>query len=94
MSCWEAVSALQNTYKQPVESARARLKGFADDFALSLVNIGPDELTAALDAYATYGKGRHRAGLNFGDCFAYACAKTNRARLLYKGDDFFHTDLA
>ena len=94
MSCWEAVSALQNTYKQPVESARERLKTFSDDFALSLVTIGPDELNAALDAYQMYGKGRHRAALNFGDCFAYACAKTNDARLLYKGADFAHTDLA
>jgi ribonuclease VapC len=41
-----------------------------------------------------YGKGRHPARLNMGDCFAYACAKTNDARLLYKGDDFSHTDLA
>jgi len=51
-------------------------------------------LELALDAYARYGKGRHRAALNMGDCFAYACAKANRAKLLYKGDDFVHTDLA
>ena len=94
MSCWEAVSALQNTYKQPVDLARARLQEFAGDFALSLVMIGADELRTALDAYQAYGKGRHRAQLNFGDCFAYACAKTNNARLLYKGEDFAHTDLA
>ena len=52
------------------------------------------ELAIALDAYQTYGKGRHPAGLNMGDCFAYACAKVNDARLLYKGDDFARTDLA
>lgn len=94
LSCWEAVSALQNTYKVPVELARDRLHGFASDFSLSMVTIGAEELAAALDAYQLYGKGRHPAGLNFGDCFAYACAKTNGARLLYKGDDFSHTDLA
>lgn len=94
MSCWEAVSALQNTYKQPVDVARGRLQDFAGDFSLSIVDIGAQELQAALDAYQIYGKGRHRAQLNFGDCFAYACAKTNDARLLYKGNDFAHTDLA
>ena len=45
-------------------------------------------------AYRLWGKGVHPAGLNFGDCFAYACAKGYRAALLYKGDDFAKTDLA
>lgn len=48
----------------------------------------------ATAAYDRYGKGRHPARLNMGDCFAYACAKTHDARLLYKGDDFSKTDLA
>ncbi|WP_421739411.1 type II toxin-antitoxin system VapC family toxin [Caulobacter sp.] len=49
--------------------------------------------TAALDAYLLYGKGRHPARLNLGDCFAYALAKTLDAPLLYKGDDFPLTDV-
>ncbi|HEX8047914.1 type II toxin-antitoxin system VapC family toxin [Rhizobium sp.] len=49
----------------------------------------------AMDAAATYGKAiGHPADLNFGDCFAYACAKAHGAGLLYKGDDFAQTDLA
>ena len=44
-------------------------------------------------AYQQWGKGNHPAGLNFGDCFAYALARTKREPLLYKGDDFRHTDL-
>ena len=48
---------------------------------------------AAIDAFARYGKGRHPAGLNFGDCFAYACAKLASAPLLYKGEDFAKTDI-
>ena len=48
----------------------------------------------AVSAHARYGKGHHDARLNMGDCFAYACARTNNARLLYKGDDFSRTDLA
>jgi ribonuclease VapC len=50
---------------------------------------------AALDAAMTYGKAvGHPADLNFGDCFAYACAKAHGVRLMYKGDDFAQTDLA
>jgi ribonuclease VapC len=47
----------------------------------------------ALAAYLAYGKGVHRAGLNMGDCFAYALAKQLDAPLLYKGDDFPLTDV-
>ena len=50
--------------------------------------------TLAVDAYARFGKGRHPARLNFGDCFAYACAKHLGARLLFKGDDFGKTDIS
>jgi ribonuclease VapC len=48
---------------------------------------------AALDAYLRFGKGRHPARLNLGDCFAYALAKALDAPLLYKGDDFALTDV-
>lgn len=49
----------------------------------------------AIDASMKYGKALgHKADLNFGDCFAYACAKANRLALLYKGNDFSLTDLA
>jgi ribonuclease VapC len=47
----------------------------------------------ARDAYVRFGKGRHRAGLNFGDCFAYALAKASGEPLLYKGEDFGRTDI-
>ena len=47
----------------------------------------------ALEAFERFGKGRHPAALNFGDCFAYARARSARAPLLYKGDDFAQTDI-
>jgi ribonuclease VapC len=47
----------------------------------------------ARQAYRDFGKGRHRAGLNLGDCFAYALAKDKSEALLFKGDDFCHTDI-
>lgn len=48
----------------------------------------------AYDAWLRYGKGRHPAGLNFGDCFSYALAKLRAEPLLFKGDDFSKTDIA
>jgi ribonuclease VapC len=48
----------------------------------------------AREAYRDFGMGRHRAGLNFGDCFAYALAKASGEPLLFKGDDFRHTDVS
>lgn len=94
MSGWEAVSALVSSYKLPVAFARQEVEVTARLRPFRLVTIGDDERRLAIKAYETYGKGRHRAQLNMGDCFAYACAKANRAALLYKGDDFIHTDLA
>ena len=53
-----------------------------------------DQARIARDAYKDFGKGSgHKAGLNFGDCFAYALAKTTGEPLLFKGDDFGHTDI-
>ena len=48
----------------------------------------------AISAFAQYGKGRHPAALNFGDCCAYALAKSMNLPLLYKGNDFSQTDIA
>lgn len=48
---------------------------------------------AAADAHRRFGKGRHPAGLNFGDCFAYALATREQVPLLFKGDDFARTDV-
>lgn len=56
--------------------------------------MGPDIAAIALEAHARFGKGRHPAALNMGDCFAYALAKAHGAALLFKGDDFVKTDIA
>lgn len=61
---------------------------------LLLVSIGQRKRELATAAYASYGKGRHPAGLNMGDRVSYACAKANGAALLYKGQDFALTDVA
>ena len=60
---------------------------------IRLVPLDEAQLWAAADACRRYGKGRHRAQLNFGDTFAYALASTRGIPLLFKGDDFARTDL-
>ena len=62
--------------------------------AIEVVPMNLDQLEWARYAYRTYGKGRHNAGLNFGDCFAYALAKSRSEPLLYRGSDFPETDIA
>lgn len=58
------------------------------------VEFGPVHWPVALDAWARFGRGRHPAGLNFGDCIAYATAAVAGQALLAKGDDFARTDIA
>lgn len=55
--------------------------------------ITVDHGELARQAFLDFGKGRHKAGLNFGDCFSYALAKATGEPLLYKGDDFSQTDI-
>jgi len=66
-------------------------------FALAKVVIEPitaEQAHIARQAYRDYGRGSgHPANLNFGDCFSYALARAKREPILYKGDDFIHTDL-
>ena len=93
IALWETVAGLCRSHIFSVESARDRVKGLCDLFGLQSVGIGDREYDLALQAYAQFGKGRHPAGLNMGDCFAYACAKAHNAALLFKGEDFAKTDI-
>jgi ribonuclease VapC len=61
--------------------------------AVDLVSVDVDQADAARIAYRRYGRGRHRAGLNYDDCFSYALAKLSGQPLLFKGDDFTRTDI-
>jgi ribonuclease VapC len=94
LAIWEATIALSRPRGRMLDLAIADISAFVAARGIAIVPIGEREGAFALDAHRRFGKGRHPAGVNFGDCFAYACAKTNNARLLYKGDDFTHTDLA
>lgn len=58
-----------------------------------IVAVDAEIATLAVDGFRQYGKGRHPAGLNFGDCFAYALAKQRQEALLFVGNDFSQTDI-
>jgi ribonuclease VapC len=70
-----------------------RLDDFLLEAEVSLEPVSVEQARLAREAYRDFGKGRHRAGLNFGDCFAYALAKDKGEPLLFKGDDFRRTDV-
>jgi ribonuclease VapC len=82
-----------------VESRRGEVAGRELDLFLhradvQTVAVNEEQALLARAAWRRYGKGRHPAGLNFGDLFAYALARASSEELLYKGDDFARTDLA
>lgn len=60
---------------------------------ISVEPVTVEQGEMASQAYQDFGKGRHKAGLNFGDCFSYALAKAKGEKLLFKGDDFSQTDI-
>jgi ribonuclease VapC len=60
---------------------------------VDLVGVDADQAEVARSAYRRFGKGRDPAGLNYGDCFAYALAKVSGEPLLFKDGDFGHTDI-
>lgn len=66
---------------------------FAMQMELQMVPFDADQLAIARQAFRRFGKGRHPAGLNFGDCFAYALAKATGEPVLAKGNDFRRTDI-
>lgn len=72
---------------------RAELELFVYEAELTVVPFDRVQADVAARAWRQYGKGRHPAGLNFGDCFAYALSKTTQEPLLFKGDDFAQTDI-
>lgn len=61
--------------------------------AVEVVSVDEEQAVIARAAWRRFGKGRHAAGLNFGDCFAYALASVRGEPLLFKGDDFAATDV-
>ncbi len=81
------------TGRRGAPTPAAVVEGLVKELAIAVVPFGETEWQAAVDAFARFGRGRHRAALNFGDCLAYASAATANDTLLFVGDDFAHTDI-
>jgi ribonuclease VapC len=93
IALWEVVAGLIKTYVITVHEAHAKVAQLVRAAEITLVPIGDRELMLAAEAYVNFGKGRHPARLNMGDCFAYACARSHEVPLLFAGEDFSGTDV-
>jgi ribonuclease VapC len=88
---WVEAAIVTDGNRNPVLSRR--FDDLLRDVRMRIETVTPRQAEIARHAYRDFGKGRHTAGLNFGDCFAYALAKELDEPLLFKGDDFAHTDV-
>ena len=75
-------------------AGRADLELFLREAAIEVAPVTADQAEIACEVFRRFGRGRHPAGLNIGDTFAYALAKATGEPLLFKGDDFARTDIA
>jgi len=90
VNLWETqVSACR---RDPAPTASTDVLQMIEDLGVAIRPISPGEAKGAFEAWDRFGKGRHAAGLNMGDCFAFAAAKELGAALLFKGFDFGQTD--
>lgn len=74
--------------------ARSDLLALIGAIGIEVIPVDLEQANLALEAYRRFGRGNHPAGLNFGDCFAYALAEAHGEPLLFKGDDFSKTPVA
>ncbi len=78
--------------RQGAEAARD-LQLLIEQVRIRILPVDEDQVRLAVEAWRRFGRGRHPAALNFGDCFAYALARSLGEPLLFKGDDFAQTDI-
>nr|WP_294555331.1 type II toxin-antitoxin system VapC family toxin [uncultured Rhodopila sp.] len=90
---FEAATGLARIATAPIADALALARRFLKEIDATVVAIDGDTAAIAVAAFDRFGTGRHPAGLNMGDCFAYACARQGDVKLLCKGDDFPRTDI-
>jgi ribonuclease VapC len=93
VAVWEAVAGLARAYALSVAEARRKVAEFLEAAQVETLVVGQTQLDLALDAYDQFGKGRHPARLNLGDCFTYAAAEASNAPLLHKDEGFWLTDV-
>ena len=94
LAVWETALAVARVLDLSIAEASAAVTRYLVLIGIVVVPVAPETASIALSAFERYGKGRHPARLNFGDCFAYACARHLGQPLMFKGGDFSQTDIA
>lgn len=90
---YESAMAVARSHVMSIEQATEIVQKFCKALNAQTTVINDDLALGALTAACRFGKGRHKAALNMGDCFSYAAAKALKVPLLFKGNDFTHTDI-
>ena len=93
MSVVNALEVTMVTESRGGAPAGSEFDRYVERMGIELEPVSLEMLASARYAWRRFGKGNHPAGLNFGDCFAYALADVTREPLLFKGDDFARTDV-
>lgn len=93
IALYEATTGLARKRACSIEDAASLVEEFAEATSAKIIDITAAIARDAARAFGRFGRGRHRADLNMGDCFSYACARAEGLPLLFKGDDFVHTDI-
>jgi ribonuclease VapC len=93
LAVWEATIAVARVLGLTIGETADALERYLELMEITVVAVPPEAARIALEAFDRYGKGRHPARLNFGDCFAYACARHLAEPLMFKGADFPQTDI-
>lgn len=88
-----AATLLETRMVAERDDGTVELEELLEVIGAEVVPVDARQVDLAFEGFRRYGKGRHRAGLNFGDLFAYALARAADRPLLFKGDDFVHTDI-
>jgi ribonuclease VapC len=88
-----AINYLEAAIRIDGQNSVVAAQAFMELSAIAIEPVSLSHMQLERRAYAQFGKVRHRAGLNLGDAFAYAVAEERNAPLLFKGDDFIHTDV-
>jgi ribonuclease VapC len=94
IAIYESVLGLARATDISIAEAERAVSRLLADAQAEVISITGEIARGALRAFERFGRGRHPARLNMGDCFAYACARALDVPLLFKGEDFGLTDLA
>jgi ribonuclease VapC len=89
----EVALRLENLYEVAPDATKRDIEALLSTLGIAIRDLPAASWPLAVAAIRRYGRGRHSARLNYGDCLSYSAAKHYRVALLYKGDDFAQTDV-